>query len=550
MICGLVISARSQRTRAQIGQKVLLYIKDYLLVTASAVLLVLSFPDFDLGLLAWIGLVPLLMALHGKTPPSCLVLSWVCGIIFYIGAFLWIVEIQKFKFFHHIPLLFYTGSYFGFFGLAYGFINRRLGCAPALASAPFIWTALEFIKSNMFFLSLPWGLLGHTQYRHLPLIQICNFAGAFGVSFLIVMVNAALAAIVSPFWGNAVNDKKNSSQFPSKRARISMAGAAAAFTMVVLLHGYASLAMPVTGPKVKISVVQGNIDQTKKWDRKYADRIIQIYTGLTLEACKDQPALIVWPETAVPRAINRDPMLYTRLKQIAADASANLLVGSAQQRKFKAKQDTRFEYLNSAYLIHRNPNVVTNQRYDKIRLLPFGEYLPLRNIVPWASLHVPELSGYVPGEVFKVFRLPEFRFGVTICWENIFPGLFRKFINRGAQFMINITNEAWFGLSPVPYHFVAMSVFRAIENRVYVIRCANTGISCFIDPYGRILDRVKDDQGRDIFVRGVLSGTVIPLERHTIYTRFGDWPAWFSLLGSLVFLAIAIWKKNQTLSSK
>jgi apolipoprotein N-acyltransferase len=128
---------------------------------------------------------------------------------------------------------------------------------------------------------------------------------------------------------------------------------------------------------------------------------------------------------------------------------------------------------------------------------------------------------------------------VTICWENIFPDLFRQFVRRGAQFMVNITNEARFGKTAAPYQLASISVFRAVENRVFVIRCANTGVSCIIDPYGRIVDRVKDQQGQDIFIRGVISGWVIPLESKTIYTRCGDGFAWVAIFGSVLFLSVS-----------
>jgi apolipoprotein N-acyltransferase len=183
--------------------------------------------------------------------------------------------------------------------------------------------------------------------------------------------------------------------------------------------------------------------------------------------------------------------------------------------------------------------MVKNQRYDKIRLFPFGEYLPFKKTIAWALINVRESGNYIPGKEFTVFELPTLRFGVTICWENIFPDLFRQFVRRGAQFMVNITNEARFGKTAAPYQLASISVFRAVENRVFVIRCANTGVSCIIDPYGRIVDRVKDQQGQDIFIRGVISGWVIPLESKTIYTRCGDGFVWVAIFGSVLFLSVS-----------
>ena len=178
--------------------------------------------------------------------------------------------------------------------------------------------------------------------------------------------------------------------------------------------------------------------------------------------------------------------------------------------------------------------------------MPFGEYMPMEDLIPWSSLQVPLVGSYVAGEKFTVFRLPDWRFGVTICWENLFPDFVRQFVKNGAQFMVNITNEAWFGKGSAPYQFLSMNVFRAVENRVYVVRCANTGISCFIDPYGRIIDRVKDDTGEDVFVRGVLTGSIIPLDSKTFYTSHGDWFAWTSMACSVGFLLLALRKRNSS----
>ena len=151
----------------------------------------------------------------------------------------------------------------------------------------------------------------------------------------------------------------------------------------------------------------------------------------------------------------------------------------------------------------------------------------------------------IPGKVFTIFETPDFRFGATICWESTFPDLVRQFVKKGAQFIVNMTNEAWFGDTEAPYQFLSSTVFRAVENRVYVVRCGNTGISCFIDPYGRIVDRVKDVNGKDVFVRGVLTGSVIPLDSKTFYTQHGDWLVWLSLICSGVFLLTALLKKER-----
>jgi len=521
------------------------YLKDLSLVLLSCVLLVLSFPSFDLGLFAWVGLVPFLIVINGKTSLYSFFFSFVCGVLFFLGTFLWILEVVKFMPLHHVTLLIYTGSYFGFFGLMFAFISRRWGIAPAFLAAPFLWVSLEYVRANFFFLALPWALLAHSQYQYPWIIQFASITGAYGISFLVVMVNSAFTLAILALLSRVRWYRLPASQVLSRREMIATVFPAVVLATLALLYGQITLSRPLVGKKVRISVVQGNIEQAKKWDRKYAKFIMQTYADLTREVAEDQPDLIIWPETATPRAINRDPKLFNEVKDIAKSAGTYLLVGSSQLHKFKVGDPKSAKYLNSAFLIHPERTTSRSQRYDKIRLFPFGEYLPLKGTIPWAYINVPDIGGYVPGKEFTVFELPPFRFGTTICWEDIFPDLVRQFVKKGAQFIVNITNEAWFGKSAAPYQFVSMSVFRSVENRIFLVRCANTGVSCFIDPYGRIVDRVKDKSGQDIFVRGVLSGSVIPLVSNTFYTRYGDWLAWLSLPCSLIFLAVTFFKKNQ-----
>ena len=511
----------------------------------SGILLCAGFPPFYLSFLTWMALVPLLLAIAGRSVKHGFFLALFCGVVFYVGTFLWILELTKFTPLHHVTLLVYTGSYFGLFGLTFSLISRRWGIAAALLAAPFLWVSLEYVRSNFFFLALPCALLAHSQYQHPSIIQFASITGAYGISFLVVMVNSALTLAILALLSRVGWYRPPASQVLSRSGMIATVFPAAALATLALLYGQTTLSRPIVGKKVTISVVQGNIEQAKKWDRKYAKFIMQTYAGLTKEVAEDQPELIIWPETATPRSICRDPRLYAEVRRIARESGTYLLLGSSQQQKFGEKGSRKLKYLNSAFLILPAAGMAKNQRYDKIRLLPFGEYLPLKGTIPWSHINVPDIGGYVPGKEFTVFELPSFRFGTTICWESIFPDLFRQFVKGGAQFMVNITNEAWFGRTAAPYQFLSMTVFRAVENRLYVVRCANTGVSCLIDPYGRILDRVKDKSGQDIFVRGVMTGSVIPLESKTFYTRYGDCFAWLSLGCSVVFLVVAFLRKNQ-----
>lgn len=527
------------------------FLRDLLFILSSSLLLVLSFPAFDMGWLAWVGLVPMLLILWQKRPLWAFLMSWLWGMLFFLGLFNWMLQISGYRLLHHAILAVYLGSYFGFFGIGLSLISKRYGVTTGLLVAPFLWVSLEFVRGNLSFLALPWALLAHSQYQYLPIIQFASFTGAYGISFLIVMVNAALTAIILKFFSPLQKLKLANSRPPSRKAVISLLATTAALTGLALFYGQITLSRPIAGEGIKVSVVQANIEQKKKWDKHYANDIIEIYTDLTRRASEERPMLIVWPESATPGSISRYPRLKAKVTHVAREAAACLLLGSSQYHKFRnEKSRLLLKYTNSAYLIRPDSKMATTQRYDKIRLLPFTEYLPLKGIFPWSYLKVLNIRGYLPGKEFTVFEFPPYRFSTTICWENIFPDVFRQFVKRGAQFMINITNEARFGNTSAPYHFLPMSVLRAVENRVFVIRCANTGVSCFIDPFGRIVDRVRDTNGEDIFVQGTLTGTVIPLKTNTFYTRHGEWLVWLSILVSAVFLGMAFLRKNPSIPSR
>jgi len=502
----------------------------------TGLLLAISFPDYEFALLAWVALVPLFLIIIQKDQKFSFFLSYLSGIIFFLVIFDWILEATGYTWLHHTLLILYLGLYVAVFGKVINVMARRLGVAWSLAAAPFFWVALEFVRSNFFFLALPWGLLAHSQYEIPAALQIAAFTGVYGVSFLIVLVNAAITALILRMGLRRPVPLTFGSSFLSTRTAFCLLGAAAIFTGSTLSYGYAVINRPLRTVPLKVSIVQGNIDQNKKWNRKYARHILQTYRDLTLKASRDNPDLIVWPETATPGSINRNLSLYGQLQSIAREAGTYILVGSAQQQKFDGQDAKKKEnYYNSAFLIHATGG---RQHYNKIRLFPFGEYLPLKGIMPWSMISVPEIGGYIPGEEFTVFNHPAGKFGVTICWENLFPDFVRQFTKRGAKFIINLTNEAWFGESMAPNQFLSMSVMRAVENRVSVIRSANTGISGFIDPYGRIFGRVENDQRKAVFVRGFLTREVPVVAAKTFYTKHGDIFVYVCVIISIFILAV------------
>jgi apolipoprotein N-acyltransferase len=484
---------------------ILLYI---LASVLSGGLLALAYPDYNVSWLAWIALVPLLVSIYGKKPHYGFLLAFICALVFFPGIGNWLFHVRGYRLLHHVIWSTYLAIYFGLFGLAFSFISRRWGVVLSLVASPFLWVSLEYIRSNMGFMAFPWGLLSHSQHQYPEIIQIAALTGNYGVSFLVVWVNVALTAVILLY------SRPSPTKYSAKHVSIFVVIGVVLITSA-LFYGHRIVSKPIIGKEIKVSVVQGNIGQEKKWESKYANSIMQTYADLTRDASRDQPDLIVWPEAATPRAITMDARLYAQVRDIAAITGTRLLLGSTHQDKIRERGQSRFKYANSAFLISPDGKE-KDKKYDKVHLLPFGEYLPFKEIIPWSYIGIPDPGSYSSGQEVTVLESSRYRFGVTICWETIFPEFVRGFVNRGAQFLVNITNEAWFGKSAAPYQFLSMNVFRAVENRVYVVRCANTGISCFIDPCGRIVGRVKDQAGEDIFVQGVLTKTILAMESKTI----------------------------------
>ena len=426
----------------------------------------------------------------------------------------------------------------GLFGLTINVISRRWNSSAALLATPFIWVSIEYIRSNLSFLALPWALLGHSQYQYPLIIQFASFAGAYGISFLMAFANAALAAIILSCYAKFENDETIKVSPTSRRAAISMLLTTVAFTGLALIYGYMVLSQPINAQGIKTSVLQGNIDQEMKSDpKKYSQFIMQKYTDLTRQASKAKPKLIVWPEAATPGFVLKNMSLHRQITSLVKEAKTYFLIGSSEYPKFAKPSSLTPKDIGNSALFFSSEGKVVGQ-YLKIHLVPFGEYVPYVGIIPWPSFVVPEdRDNYeIPGKEFTLFPIDDAKFGVLICWEIVFPELFRAFVKNGANFMINVTNEGWFGQTAAPYQMAAVNVFRAVENRIAVARAANTGISCFIDPYGRITGRVKNND-KDIFVEGYLTQKIPLSHEKTFYTNYGDVFV-YTILGLTVLLIV------------
>ena len=473
-----------------------------LVLALSGVLGALAFPKTDWSLLAWGWLVPALVSGVTRAPRAALRDGWLAGSVFYVVLLRWLDH----TFLHYsaipwpvtwlpiVALAAYCGLYLGAVAGATAWLTPRLGAGPALALAPALWVAGEWLRGHLMG-GFPWGLLGYSQHAQLAVIQVAELGGVYAVSLVIVAANAALAALLA---------------LGPRRAWPGAAGAALllAGTLVFGVHALGVDRSAGVG-SVDVAVIQPSIAQTIKWDPARHAQILDIYERLTREAATSRPAIVLWPETATTIFLRGDPELLERLRRLSVDIGTPILVGSIDRR-----DGPRGQFLNSAFLL--TGQGITG-KYDKIHLVPFGEYVPLVGLLGFVKSWAEFISEFGEGDTQTVFPLPGAPFGTVICYEIIFPELFRGFVNRGASFMANITNDAWFGETSGPWQHLGTLPLRAVEQRVAIARAANTGISAFVDPAGRIGPTLPLSARGALHHRIPLRGTL------TLYARLGDW---------------------------
>ena len=463
---------------------------------AAAARNIKSAVENNLNYLAFIIFIPLFFLIQIKPPKKAFLISLVYGFLFYLCTLYWLYHVTVVGL---IIVCLYLALYFGIFGI----IINRFG----ILIAPLAWITLEYIQANISILGFGWASLGYSQYKNLLLIQIADFSGVYGVSFVIMMVNVAIWRVIA--------------RLQNSRSNLWFL----AMTMLILIasHTYGFFRLNeknIAKNSIKVSVIQGNILQELKWDPDAQSMIIEKYIALTKMSALDNPDLIIWPETSFPGFFEIDREMTDRVLNLAGEINIPILIGTNTEKSLTprrwglnptyAVEETG--YFNSAVLVSAKGKIV--DMYDKIHLVPFGEYVPFSKKIPVLhDLVLGELGEFTPGKESKIFnfRTPNSelrtKFGVLICFEDIFPELAKNLVKNGAQFLVVITNDAWYGKSPAAYQHAACSVFRAIENRVPIVRSANTGYSCFIDSLGRIYDSVAE-KGAHLFVTGYKTSVI------------------------------------------
>ena len=368
----------------------------------------------------------------------------------------------------------------------------------------------------------PWSSLGYSQYSFQVFIQSADIVGVYGISFLVVAINGAIADYFVM--------KRRTIERPLYSRIHTLAGWC--LLAIVLLanfgYGFYRINQERSGPVLKVAVIQGNIEQDKKWDPSYQRYVLDVYRNLTTEATATSaglngPDLVVWPETAVPFFFGTDKVLSEELISYQKGFNSYLLFGSVLM-----KSGPKEEYSNSTVLLTKDGTV--SYIYDKIHLVPFGEYVPLRNVLFFINKLVVGIGDYIPGDSYIKAVTPFGSFGTPVCFEIAFPGMVRKFYIKGGDFIVTLTNDAWFGKTSGPYQHFSMAVFRAIENRKPVIRAANTGISGFIDSNGSIM------AASELFSRTALKSDIKTDMRLTFYTKYGDLFSFFCIVLSLLLV--------------
>lgn len=393
-------------------------------------------------------------------------------------------------------LVIYLSLYIGAAAMLLGSAVRRFGVS-GLWLAPVFWVATEWARGWIGG-GFPWIPLGSSQVTVLPIAQLASVTGVYGLSFLVALVSAAAAVI-------GLSQK-----------RVHLFGVIAVALLVAIVGGAGALRMmddrlAAGGRVVRVGLVQGNVPQDVKWDPKNRDAILSRYLRLSRETLAAGARIVIWPESSTPFFLERDSALAAPIRDLAAQSKSTFVVGTDEF-------DGQSIY-NTASVI--GPDGRGQGVYRKIHLVPFGEYVPMKKLLFFVGPLVEAVSDFTAGTDPAVLDLGDgMRGSVAICYESTYPSLARDFAAGGAQFLMVITNDAWFGNSSAAYQHFEMGAIRAIENGRYLTRVGNTGITAVVDPYGRVVAR------QDMFQASALTWDIRLLESRTIYTRTGDLIAW------------------------
>ena len=463
--------------------------------------------------------------LQAAKPGQAFLLAYVSGILWYAGTCYWIYNTMHehgglsvpFALLALFLFCLYLGLYHGLFGLLLSWTVGPGGdYRRALIAAPFLWVAVELARFNI--TGFPWNLLGTVQVDNISLSRITTWTGVYGVSFEIMLVNVAVAAAF-------VVPRK-------KRSTLLLAALAAA---AVLQAGRLVDAPAIPADRAAL-LIQENIPVDETWTRETFERTLRELTDLSVKdlsvkdaGVKPSPGseasnskassidLIVWPESPVP-FFTSDPLFREPVSQMARDAHSWVVTGAIGTASAAKSGRSASQVFNSAALI--SPAGDWTARYDKVHLVPFGEYLPFPRLFAFAGGLTREVGEFERGASRAPLDADGTKLGVFICYESVFPGEVRQFADQGAQVLVNLSNDAWYGDSGAYAQHLNQTRMRAIENDRWILSATNTGVTASIDPYGRTVARLPRKERAALVAPYALTSVT------TFYTRHGDWFAW------------------------
>ena len=421
-------------------------------------------------------------------------------------------------------LVVYLSLFPAAFAAMLGRLHRRMG-SRALLLAPPMWVTTELGRQYLWD-GFPWTLLGYSQVTNLPVAQVASLFGVYGLSGLLA-ATATAAAYVAVDRG---------------RTRWLVAACAIATVGAAILWGQARLAgspLLARGEAVRVAVLQGNIAQEEKWDPSLRDAITERYLTMTRQALAQGATFIIWPESSTPFYFEQDLVRGQAIRRIAMESRATLLIGSDQVEPIRtttASDRVTSRNYNAAFLV--KPDGSIGAVYRKMHLVPFGEYVPLQSLLFFAGPIVgvvADFEPFTPGTDPVLLPVGGHLASTAICYEVIYPNLIRRFVRDGSELLTTITNDAWYGRSSAAYQHWDQAAMRAIEGGRYLARAANTGISGFVDPYGRVVEKT------DLFHQAIVVADLRFLTDRTVYTRLGDVVAWLSLVVTAASL-LASWR--------
>jgi apolipoprotein N-acyltransferase len=495
----------------------------------SGVMISLSFPIYlfgwrgpELGWLTWVGLVPLFLVVRSSSLRGIFVYAFISSFIWYSTSVFWTVHAMNV--FGHIPMyiclcvlllmVVVLSIYISIAPVFAMWVSRRFRGEPIFL-IPIFWIAVELCRNYFPVGGFPWSGLSMSQARLTHVIQIADIAGIYGVMFLIVWFNVFVSELVVKLRGGVVG---------GLRVKAAVTAFFIAATMIYGFYKVGAIGREMDESlKVKVALVQGNISQDDKWDSKKARGIVNTYRAMVHRLLNSDIDLIVWPESSFPWYVRSD-MTGIKPETLGLPPTSDGLLPLTFLGAITETPDGR--YFNSGFLFDSEGSILA--RYDKVHLAPFGEYVPYRKFLFFMRKLTAPVGDFDVGRSNEPIRAAGFVFGPLICYEDIFPEIAREEVLRGAEFFVNITNNAWFGKTPAPYQQLALSVFRAVETRRYLVRATNTGVSAVIAPTGEILVE------SGMYEPATIAAPIGRLSIKTTYTALGNWLAWGAVAYALI----------------